>query len=517
MNEQNNKTVNFKDRRRYKYGSLSVVFTVVFIVLVLVINLVFSSLSLSGNLTVDLTQEEFTSVGEESQKLLDDLGKDLDITLYFMMARDKFENSSFEIQGINYLSIVRDLAENYANIYDGSGDKGTIRVEYKELDEDPEFEKKYYEESTTALSEYSLIVQGKHHFRIINIASFYTLGEDGTSFTAFNGEYRMTSAIIQSSIEEAQVVALTYGHNEADINEGIIAAGTATAGIATVLENAGYEVQTVNLAFEELDPRTEIVITYDPTKDFSDAEVDKLTKYLAERNAFMVFVDSATPELENLQDCLNDNWGINYKPFNRVADDTHSLNNSTSNINAKFPVISDDLKDVSAAYQIVKTVADGAGTVNTMLPESVELFIKDGITQDGFTVETVLTTYDTAISTPQTGEGNSGEMPLMLLSTKHGYGENNVYEYSYVMLIGSTEFANYLNTESYGNKQIFLSAVRNFAVNRVAPDIQAKQFGSTALDIETGTARTLTWLICTIVPGALIIMGIVVFFKRRHM
>ena len=52
-----NKDTAIRDNRRYKYGSLSVVFTLVFIAFVLVLNVFLSSLSLSGDLTVDLTKE----------------------------------------------------------------------------------------------------------------------------------------------------------------------------------------------------------------------------------------------------------------------------------------------------------------------------------------------------------------------------------------------------------------------------------------------------------------------------
>ena len=56
-----------------------------------------------------------------------------------------------------------------------------------------------------------------------------------------------------------------------------------------------------------------------------------------------------------------------------------------------------------------------------------------------------------------------------------------------------------------------------FSANRIVPDIDYKEFQETALEIENGTAKTLTYLICTIFPGAIIIMGIVVFFRRRHL
>ncbi len=516
MNDNNKQTARVKDNRRYKYGSISVVFTIVFIALVLVINLVFSSLSLSGELTVDLTKEDFTSIGEESERLLTELGKDLDVTITFMSARDKFDVEANNYNGINLTGIVRDLAENYQRMFDGSGDKGTVTVQYKELDQDPAFEKKFLEESTTKLTVMSVIVEGKHHYRVLDLSSFFSLDENG-KYYAFNGEYRFTSAMLQSSIAESQVVTLTYGHGEPIGADGLIPESSSVAGIASVLSEAGFEVKTANLASEEIDPRTEILITYDPVTDISTDEADKITKYLASRNSYMVFVDSATPALDNLQAMLNDNWGIDYKPFYRVTDETHSLGNSNT-INVKYPTLSPEEYNDSAAYQIHKTVSDMGGTIATALPESVELFVRDGRTKDEFSAETVLTSYETAKSATESQAGTEGEIPLMLLSKKQGYAENNATVYSYVMLVGSTEFANTKNLAStYGNKRVLLSSARIFSSNRVVPDIEYRAFGSTALEIENGTAKTLTWLICTILPGIIIIMGIAVFLRRRHL
>ncbi len=517
MNDNNKKTASGRDNRRYKYGSLSAVFTLVFIALVLVINLVFSSLSLSGDLTVDLTQEDFTSIGEESERLLTELGKDLDITITFMSARDMFDLKENNYNGINLTGIVRDLAENYQRVFDGSGDKGTVRVQYKELDKDPEFEKKYLEESTTKLSATSVIVQGKYHYRVLSLTAFFTLNEDG-NYHAFNGEYRFTTAMLQSSISEAQVVTLTYGNGEPIGADGLVSADSEVAGIASVLSEAGFEIKTANLESEEIDPRTEILITYDPVADLTTVETDKITKYLASRNAYMVFVDSATPKMNNLQSMLSDNWGIDYRPFYRVTDETHSLGNSNT-INIKYPEIATDDISGSAAYQIRKTVSDMGGTIATAMPESVELVVRDALTKDNFTVETVLSTYDTAKSANESETGTEGEIPLMLLSSKHGYGENNATEYSYVALVGSTEFANSANlvASTYGNKRVLLSSARIFSSTQIVPDIDSRTFGSVAIDIENGTAKMLTRLICTVFPGAIIIMGIVVFFRRRHL
>lgn len=519
MNQNNQKAAPRKDNRRYKYGSLSVVFTVVFIALIIAINLFLSSLSLSGDLTVDLTQEDFTSIGEESQRLLSELGKDLDITITFMSPRDRFELEENNYNGINLTGIVRDLAENYQKMFDGNGEKGTVRVQYKEIDTDPEFEKKYLEESTTMLSSTSVIVQGKYHYRVLDLKSFFAVNEQG-AYHSFNGEYRFTTAMLQSSISEAQVVTFTYGNGEPIAADGLIDTSSSVAGMVSLLSTAGFEIKTANLDTEEIDPRTEILITYDPVTDLTRNELDKVTKYLENRNSYIVFVDSQTKPLPELQSMLNDNWGIDYKPYYRLTDGTHALNNNSSTINVKYPDIASDSQNNSAAYQIRKTVSDMEGTISTAMPECVELVIREGKTQDKFLpVETVLASYDTAKSATDTETGTEGEMPLMLLSTKTGYGENNVSVYSYVMLVGSTEFADTSNliASSYGNQRIILSIARIFGANRVAPDIDSKEFASTALEIELGTANMLTGLICTIIPGAIIILALIVFFRRRHL
>ena len=507
-----NKNTAVKDNRRYKYGSLSVIFTLVFVAFILVVNVFLSSLSLSGSLTVDLTKEDFTSLGDETVRLLDTFGKDLDITITFMSPRDRFD------VGGNLYVMIRDLAENYQKTYDGSGNRGTVTVQYKELDSDPEFEKKILEETATPLSVTSVIVEGKYHKRVLDFQSFLVVNEN-QEIHSFNGEYRFTTAILQSSITEKQVVTFTYGNGEPIGEGGTINSTSPIVGLVSVLYDAGFDVKATNLDMEDIDPATEILITYDPISDLSLTEVDKISDFLKKRNSYIVFVDSQTEQHDNLQSMLSDNWGINYKPLYRVTDDTHGLGNSISNVNSKFPTIDADSQNGSAAYQIRKTVSAVEGNFTVAFPECVELVIRDHKTQDGFTVETVLSSYETAKSATKDAQGTEGEMPLMLLSTKYGYGENNVTEYSYVMLVGSTEFANTQSVikSSYGNKRVLLSAARIFSANRVAPDIEAKEFQSTALEIETGTAKTLTWLICTVVPGAIIILGLVVFFKRRHM
>ncbi len=515
-NQTNTNEAKKKDNRRYKYGSVSVAFTAVFIALIIIVNVFFSALSLSGDLTVDLTAESFTDVGDDSIALLTALGEDLDVTIYFMAARDVFDAEANAYNGINLTGICRDLAENYANIFNGKDGKGTIRVEYKELDTDPEFERKYLENAVTKLSSTSVIVQGKHHYRVLDLFAFFNNGEDGTSFAEFNGEYQLTTAILKSSISEAQVATFTYGNGEpvGKDEEGNII-GSASA-LADMLLDAGFEVAVADLDYEPIPENTRMILCYDPAKDLTDHELDKIGDYLGNRNSFTVFVDFETAELPKLQDFLSTNWGINYKSGYRLTDDTKSLSNKVENILAKAPAVSNDTEGDSAAYNIRKAIGELSNNVNSVFPNSVELVIEEKPSQANYIVETVLSSYDTAVSTKGEEKGAKGEKPLMLLSTKYGFNKDNVKEYSYVMLVGSTEFANSSNL-SGGNELVFRAAARIFSDNQLAPDIAAKAFSDSALTIETGTASKLTIVICTVLPAVVIILGIAVFLKRRHL
>ncbi len=513
MNNTKN-TAPIRDKRRYKYGSISVAFTVVFIALVIAINLVVSGFSLSGDLTVDLTTEEFLTIGDTTKQLLDNLGDDLNVTITFMSPRDRFD-SNVSGEGTNqknYAVLVRDLAEAYENLYEGK-----IKVEYLELNENPAFENRVFEETTTKLTSSSVIVDGVYHTRILDLVAFFSQTEGATGYTAFNGENRFTTAILQSSIEKPQVVTFTYNNGESVGENGSLPSDCKAAGLASVLTDAGFEIKTADLDKENIDERTQILITFGPKEDFSETEVDKITKYLATHKSFIAFVDATTKELKNFQDLLSDYWGINYNANSRVIDTTHAVD-SEENVVVKAPVTNSETTTTGDVIRRTVKNVEG-GNVSVVMPNSVELFVRDGMTRDNFVVETIFTTNDTATAIKGEEKVEGQEIPLMLLSSSFTYGENNVKQYSNVMLVGSTEFADTVNLifGSNGNKRVVLAAARNFGYEGVAPDIDSKPFGNVALDIELGTAKTLTWVICTVAPAIVLIMGIFVFFKRRHL
>lgn len=492
-----------------KRGSLSIVYTIVFIALIIALNLVISSVAGSTNLQIDLTSEEFISIGDVSHGILDELKEsgDLDVTIYLLADRDKFDSTGSTIHGLNPLALIRDLCEEYAYEYDG------ISVKYKNLDLDPEWGAKYNELTNMTLSSSNVVVEGKYHARVLSLDAFYVVNSETKEYLGFNGELRLTTAILQSSISEPQVISATTGHGE-----------SMDASFASVLAGAGFDLMAVDLSTQNIDPRTKILLVSKPLTDFTGAEVEKLMDYTHDFNSLIVLVDDATPALPNLSDYLQEEWGMGYKPYHQVSDTMHSLNNNPLNVSAQYNTSMSD-QGSSAAYQLIKNLANTS--IRTLMPNSVALYTAPLTTKDNYTVETVLQTSSDAVTTcAADGSSETGSVPLMLLSANaqyvdldDQYSTNQVLKYQYVMLAGSTAFAETgcIDSASYGNKSLMLSTLRTMAVERYSLDIDYKTINDVALDIETGTATKLGVVICAVLPGIILIIGIVIFFRRRHL
>ncbi len=506
----------FLKSSRFKYGTISIVLTCGFVALVLALNMLLSSLGLAAGLAVDLSEEDFTAIGEDSKAILDDLfagGEDYQITVNFCAARDLFESNA-------YVRYIRDLAENYAEMY-----PDYISVKYLDITRDPGSVEKYREQTGTTITASNVIIEGKYHYRILSADAFYQVNEDEELY-AFNGELKFTSAFLQCSIEEPQNVAFTVKHGEAVTDDMML---------KQIYLDAGYSVTDVDLATEEIPEAARTLIIYKPTFDFigydpanpdTTTEVEKIEEFVAKYNNLIVFVDASTPELPNLQEYLLEYWGIGYKPFHKICDGVRSVVGS-----AGYTVIGEYIGATdSYSYQVFQNAMDA----NTYFANAVELYIDETRVRTGINIETVISTSANAVSqysyqvtdgdtkTTVTEDSAAHAMPIMLMSRYMNYKNDdlnyNTQVYQYVLLVGSTDFASddYLKMNC-ANDSIIKCAARLINSERVTPDISSRRLINDPVEIETGTATFLTILISAVAPLILLIAGIVVFIKRRHM
>lgn len=501
---------------RLKRGGVSVLYTIVFLALIIALNLVVSAVAGSINLNIDLTAEDFISIGEVSRRVLDSLQADgdLEATIYLLADRDAY-NSGDSTNGLTLPTLVRDLCEEYAYSYDG------IRVEYKNLERDPEWGAKYNEITNTKLTKQNIVVEGKYHARVLTLMSFFTIDSESGAYVGFNGELRLTTALLQSCISEPQVVTFTTGHGEPlQVKDGAV-----QTALASTLRNAGFELLTADLSSQEIDPRTKIVMVVDPLTDFTEIEVEKLMDYTDGYNSLMVFVDDSTPELPNLSDYLLEEWGLGYRAYHQISS-SDNFRNDVLNLSARYNDSAEN-PNTSAAYQMIKNLA--SADLRTIMPHSVELYSSTNSTKDKYTLETVLLSSEKSASTyVLNGEQQKteGAFPLVMLSSNADYvnlddenSTNQVLKYQYVMLLGSTDFVGdgVIDSAAYSNNTLLLSTVRTMGMERYSLDIDYKSIRDVALSIETSTAARLGIVICVVLPALIVVAGLTVFVRRRHL
>lgn len=505
----NNKTKNKADsRRKLKYASLSVSFAVVFIALIIGLNAFVTVISKSVTMKIDLTGEDanFYTVSSASDEALASLGDDWKVTLYFLAEKDDISDLR-----------IAELAEEYSRRYSGH-----VTVEYKDINRDTAFVQKYKDETQTNITTKHLIVQGEHHARVLSFSSFYLTDESNNyEVFAFQGELRITSAILQAGIETAPLAVFTTGHGEtidslittdflADYNENDIASLASNVGLVSLLVDAGYEIGTVDLSTEEIPEEARLLIISEPKYDFlgfdsknpnAVSEIDKIVNFVNAHNTLYVALNDSTPHLPNLAEYLNEK-GIGYESNVQVFD----MDNSIVGTNGLklLGKVGNFVSSSTLGYRLTEDLPSSARLV---FPNAVKLTADTSV----YGTEAVITTYPSA-----TADGKNELFPLLAINCQADI-EGNAYLYDNVVVSASTDFASspYVNT-SFANRQLIQAILRVSNTTQVSPDIPYKELTSEALTLTSEQARTWTIVVTCVAP--IIIFGIaaIIWVKRRN-
>lgn len=512
--------------KKFKYGSYSVIFICVFVALVIAVNLVVSVIDDKFDLRYDITEEQFYSLSAETDQALKiALGNrysDFDITITFCAEKDMFEYyDGAKTEVSKYYSGVRDVAEEYAALYDGSNGKGKVTVEYVNITADPARANELKQQARLSNIYWNNIIiknnRDTGYYRVLGFDYCYMSDQDTGRLVAFQAENKLTAAIIQCVAAENITVAFTEGHGE----------GQNTSRLQEIFSLATFNVEKLNLKNQEISPEVKIIVVNDPVYDFTYDEITAISDYMSDKetyNSLMVFVDADTPDLPNLRDYISEEWGLDYLPNHKITDEEKSLKGSEfSALIGKYSA-----GTVNNAAYVLHKEASGAN-LETIFPNAVEIFAdttglrSEYVEVSAYTHGSAVVTYDEIDESGKlVTKTKTGSVPLLAISAVHSYANDdfnyNANKYQYVILCGSTDFTSgkYLNN-SYGNEDIVYSAARVLATDRVQLDIEEKDFASTALTLESGTAKRLMILITCAIPAVIIIVGIAVFFKRRHL
>lgn len=545
-NNMNNKS--FFKSKKMKYGSAAAALTVIVIALVLVLNVVVTSLSQTYSWYTDLTGTSIYSLSDAFCGYLDDIvnpkdGEKVYVNVVIMMDEDEFESHS------TYTNYVYHTIKQMEKKFDN------VKLVSKNILKTPEYKKRYQlndadpvyttdvaielaDSSHAALVEYT-----PKRYAIENFFSTTTTSSGTTSIYGYNAEIAFLSAIQRLVISTDRPVAYyLQGHGEPTLDNFI---GWTDSKGTGLLDTAGYDVKSINLAYENFPYETgskhnsDILIIncpiYDllaPTEENPDivSEAAKIRAFLQQNYGnLIVLEDSSTPTLYALEELLSE-WNLGYG--SSVTDSSHSVSGSGAvKIFADYGEL--DSNNAVALGLLDRIVNTGASESypDAIFSSPKSVVIKndangDGISDtkntnntDGMLVATnsgshgaceLLASYKTA-----TCGGAAGSVPLagMAYVTWDRNDDNGTY--SCVFCFGSGSFVGESSVNNSIMNMVIAFINRNESVGY--DGINIKKFDDQALSgVSTSAANTWTVVCVAVIPASIIILGMFVWIRRRH-
>lgn len=458
----------------FRFGMHSSALTAVVIAAVIVVNILAAHLPGQLN-SIDMSSNNITSIGSQTEKLLDSL--DEDVTISILAAEDsadaninalldKYKKASKHVT-VKYIDTSTDLgaSQTYSNYSANSvivacGDKESV-IDYYDI-----YQQDY--------------------------SSYYTTGQASTSF---DGEGQITSAINKVTADNAQTLYCLTGHGET-------ALGTSAS---SMISKQNMIVSDLNLLASDIPDDCSAVIINGATDDLSADEATKLTDYIKNGGSVMVllaYTDKSQPNLDSVLKA----YGVQRANGNAIAMET-----SGSYYN--YPI------NIIAGIESTDITSDLASEkANIIMTNAIALKTTDA---DAVTVTDLLTSSDGAYAkVPQNGqlptlEKESGDVsgPFVYAVMSEDDAEGGK-----LAVVASQTLLEDQITQSLpvGNLEFFVNCLADMCgesgVNAVS--IEAK-----SMDIEYMTIpalHSMIWMaVCVLIPFVILIAGLVVWLARR--
>ncbi len=497
----------FFKSKRFKYGAVAHAITALTVVLVIVLNVVFSNLASRFQWYTDMTDSDLFSLSDEFKEMLKDTKED--VKIIFCADPDEL------MADTTYMQYIYKTAENLAAEYDN------ITLECHDVIKEYNFFKRYADTAASNIYTTSIIIESGTEFRLMAPEAFFIFDdEDSSRAWAYNGEKKFAAAILQVTATEMPLVLFTSEHGETLAND-------ATA-LVNLFVEAGFAVDTINLAKEDIPEDCRIVVINNPRYDFigmeaeieSANEISKLDSFLDGLGALMVFEDQRhSSSLVNLNEFLEE-WGIGFEHGTYLKDYEHSMSIDGSTIVAEY-----ETEGIGASIYM-----DMSNNLDTMprtlsknsMPVNI-LWEEDALESGTKQVFSVLSSYDTAELIKDGKTESTGSRSLMAIArdkiiVNNENSLNADYIYSYVFASGTPSFVgnDYLTSNSYGNADIIYAAMRAVGRENLLADLKYKAFDNTELNITT--AQSTRWMIvfAALPPAIIGIAGVAVRIKRKN-
>lgn len=482
-----NKKTGFFKSRGFKYGSFATAMTALLIIVVIAANMALSMLSDRFSWSLDFTSTGMYDISDATKQVVNSLDPSVSINITVFYNENKYPY---------YLS---EPIKRFANLSDN------INVTYIDPEKSPASLNRYGTEYNVGNG--AVVVENGDRIRVFNTNDYLEQDQE-TGSTYIYIEERLAAGVLFVTKDQIPVVYFANGHGE----DGY-------SGLMNLFANNGAEVKEINLMTDTtgFDPASELMVICNPKRDYSEAEIRRLDDFLNNGNMLgrnlMYFSSTDAISVPNLEKYLRE-WGIEFNN-DMVLDSKYCVGTTPYMVIPQFTT-EEIMNTGSVPSSVTSPIVPNARSVNLLFDENVAYKTQALITtfeESSYSKDknVVTTTWDKQDS------DKPGPFTLAAMSMKYKY-INNVQAQSYVLAAGSSDMLE-SNILTYSGNGEYIMQLYKLMIDEQDDTILAarKSSSSTVAAIDKNTTLTMTLIVLVIIPLICLIIGLVVYIRRRFM
>ena len=441
--------------RSLKQGSNVFVQVIVFLAIVGMV----AFITTRRHYRADLTKNNLYSLSDQTDKIVTGLDKEVQLKAFFKTSDQK---------------MATDILDEYAYR------SGNLSYELIDPDEEPTINKKYGVKAYN-----SVIVECGYKRELI---------------TELN-ETNLTNAIIKVTREQDKVIYFLTGHGEKSITD---ASPQGMKDATEAIKKENHLVREINLAMCGTIPDScTVLVIASPQTDLFQTELDSIKHFIDNGGKVLVMLDPDRGE--NLRGFLE-----TYKVI--VGRDMIIERSAISQLFGGGPGM-----PIVQTYDANHVITKDFG-VMTFFPYASS--VKPAQDKGGYTITELCKTSNTCWAETDYASGKvsfdenmdtPGPVDIAVLV------EKDLTDGKLALAVfGDADFASNAYFRQQGNGNLFLNTINYLAEEEDLISIRPKQIDDSRLTLTSAEVSTLFYLVVIAIPLLVIVLGVIVFFKRNR-
>ena len=282
-----------KINKKFIYGTGSVMLVAGVCIVIVLLNIIASILTDNFGIKIDVTETRYLSFSSEFNEFIKSVDKD--VSVYYLVNPDEVTRISGknqltgavgQIDDSNYRERIRLIFEKIEKM------NSKIHFEIIDPEKNPDKVKDFGDVQIDDI----VFVCGNMN-NSFNVQEILGIDEYGRQTIDAESKF---SSMINSVMRESKVkVGIVTGHGEGN-----------TAEIKRIFDDEAIEYEDFNILLNGISDEYDLIFIYGPTVDFSVDEIDKIESFLASGKDMQVYLDRVS-ECTNLVNYMS-NIGIQY-------------------------------------------------------------------------------------------------------------------------------------------------------------------------------------------------------------